>query len=171
MKSRGITTAKLSMDIGIPEITINKIRNGQNKNPTIGTLLPIIGYFNITLDELFCTNAYKIELGMQIFNMDGSTTDETLNFDKHFDRIDYVIKMTCENYHDYKKGTLLLIRKQEAMNEDMIIIKLNECLTPCKAIIECGILTGKSLIYPNKYYQLNETDILGIVVGTIWKRN
>ncbi len=171
MKSHGITTAKLSLDIGIPEITINKIRNGQNKNPTVGTLLPIVEYFNITLDELFCESERKIESGMQIFNMDGSIADEILNFDKYFDHIDCVIKITCENYHDYKKGSLLLIRKQEAINEDMIVIKLNECLTPCKAIIECGVLTGKSLIYPDKYYQLSESDILGIVVGTIWKRN
>ncbi len=171
MKSRGITTAKLSLEINIPEITINKIRNGQNKNPTISTLLPIVEYFNMTLDELFCENVCKIESSMQILNMDGSYADETLNLDQYFGYIDCVIKMTCENYFDYKKGSLLLIRKQDVVNEDMIIIKLNNCLTPCKVIIECGELTGKSLIYSDKYYQLNEDDILGIIVGAIWKRN
>lgn len=171
MKSRGITTAKLSQEIAMPEITINKIRNGQNKNPTVGTLLPIIEYFNISLDYLFRNDGVENNSGMTIFNMDGSQAGDVWYPDKHFGVVDFVIRMTCESYSEYKKDSLLLIKKQEVANEDMVIIKLNDCFTPCKIIIECRTLTCKSLIYPDKYYQINANDILGVIVGTIWKRN
>ncbi len=171
LKSRGITTAKLSQDIGLPEITINKIRNGQNKNPTISTLLPIINYFNISLDYLFRSNHGESEFSMPILNMDGSIADDALNLGQYFDRVDFVIKMACDNYPGYKKGSLLLIRNQDVVNEDLVVIKLNNYFTPCKVVIELGVVTCKSLIYSDKYYQINLNDILGVIVGTIWKKD
>ena len=171
LKLHGVTTAKLSQDINIPEITINKIRNGQNQNPTISTLLPIVKYFNISLDYLFRSDHGESEVSMPVLNMDGSIADDVLNLGKYFDHVDFVIKMGCDNYPGYKKGSLLLVRNQGAANEDLVVVKLNNYFTPCQIVIEGGVATCKSLIYSDKYYQINITDILGVVVGAIWKRN
>ena len=172
MKSRGITTTRLSAEIDIPEITINKLRNGQNKNPTINTLLPIIQYFNISLDDLFKDNNSKIKLNIPVITMDGSKRDmDVFNLDEYFTVVDFLIEVTCDSYSDFTKGSLLLLSKKEALNGDFVIVKLNDCLMPCKLVIECGVLTCKSLIYLDKYYQINVDNILGVIMGTIWKRN
>lgn len=174
MKSNGITTSQLSQDIGIPEITINKLRNGQNTNPTISTLLPITEYFNISLDYLFANKDDKKENKKQIINMNGSISDEFFDLEQYvqiIENIDFMIKVDSNNYMEYKKDSLLLIRKQNIINEDIVIIKINNCLMPCKAVIECGILMCKSLIFVGKFYRVNVNEILGVIVGIIWKRN
>jgi transcriptional regulator with XRE-family HTH domain len=172
MKLHGVTTAKLSANINIPEITINKLRNGQNKNPTMGTVIPIAKYFRVSLDELFSDENKSAQFKIPIITMDGSKpSSDNFYLDKYSAEIDLVIEVTSESYPDFKKGSLLLVRNSDVCNEDLVLARLNDYIIPCKLVIECGIYTGKSLIYSDKYYQISIDNILGVIVGIIWKKN
>ena len=49
---RGITTDALSLKSGVPKGTINKILNGETRNPTIGTLKALAGALECPLEWL-----------------------------------------------------------------------------------------------------------------------
>lgn len=48
----GINAAKLARDLDLPAATIKNLRCGDNKNPTLSTLIPIAQYFSITVSQL-----------------------------------------------------------------------------------------------------------------------
>src|SRR5580692_3272249 len=55
-----LSSSELARQLGIPATTIKRIRNNEQANPTITTLIPIAQYFSISLDQLigdesFCT--------------------------------------------------------------------------------------------------------------------
>lgn len=52
MAKARLTSSELARHIGIPATTIKRIRNNDQANPTITTLLPIAQYFSISLNEL-----------------------------------------------------------------------------------------------------------------------
>ena len=52
MSEKRLSSSELSRCIGIPAVTIKKIRAGENKNPTIATLLPISNYFGVLVSQL-----------------------------------------------------------------------------------------------------------------------
>ncbi len=52
MSNTRLTASELGRHLNLPAATIKKIRTGENKNPTITTLIPIAKYFNITISEL-----------------------------------------------------------------------------------------------------------------------
>lgn len=47
-----INSSELARAVGVPATTIKRIRNNENANPTITTLLPIAQYFSISLNQL-----------------------------------------------------------------------------------------------------------------------
>ncbi len=52
MSVAGINASELARLTGIPASTIKKIRNRNNPNPTLMTLVPIAKQFNVTLSQL-----------------------------------------------------------------------------------------------------------------------
>lgn len=52
MAKARLTSNELARKINIPATTIKRIRNNEQANPTITTLLPIAKYFSISLDQL-----------------------------------------------------------------------------------------------------------------------
>lgn len=68
MAKARLSSSELARQIGIPATTIKRIRNNEQSNPTITTLLPIAQYFSISLNQLIgnepltSTNACPIVL-------------------------------------------------------------------------------------------------------------
>lgn len=52
MANARINASELARKTGVPASTIKKIRNDDNPNPTLTTLIPIARHFNATLSEL-----------------------------------------------------------------------------------------------------------------------
>lgn len=52
MSEAGIKTNDLAKQTGLPATTIKSIRNNENANPTISTLLPLAKFFSIPLSKL-----------------------------------------------------------------------------------------------------------------------
>lgn len=50
-KSR-LSSSELAREVGVPATTIKRIRNNEQANATIATLLPIAKYFSVSLHEL-----------------------------------------------------------------------------------------------------------------------
>lgn len=52
MAQARISSSELARQIGVPATTIKRIRNNEQSNPTITTLLPIAQYFSMSLNQL-----------------------------------------------------------------------------------------------------------------------
>lgn len=52
MAKARLSSSELARQLHIPATTIKRIRNNEQANPTLTTLIPIARYFSITLDEL-----------------------------------------------------------------------------------------------------------------------
>lgn len=52
MIEKSINASELARSTGLPASTIKKIRNYDNPNPTLATLLPITQYFSVSLSQL-----------------------------------------------------------------------------------------------------------------------
>lgn len=173
MRSKKITSAALSKATGLSEITINKIRNGQNTNPTIGTLILIARYFNVSVDDLLGNDTTNNPI--KIFNIDADidVDNSEFNWSKYFPHIKYAIKISNNNYLDYKKGSILLISDLgEEVNEEIGLLEIDSRAVICKIILEGNLYIGKSLLIPDKYYEIkSKEEIKGVVVGVIWKKS
>lgn len=174
LKKHKITTSMLSKATNISEITINKLRNGQNSNPTISTIKPIAEYFGVSIDYLINEQSIpqpKIITVIDIDNFNG--TYKELNIDEFFIKADFGIRITNDNYQEYKKFSILLINKDATFNnDDIVLTNLNNSYVILKLIIEGNTYIGKSLTGSEKYYDLNiHENILGTLVGVIWKKS
>ena len=56
MTAARISASQLARRINVPLSSIKKIRKGDNKNPTLATLLPIAEFFSVTLEDLVAGN-------------------------------------------------------------------------------------------------------------------
>lgn len=52
MAKARVNASELARQTGLPASTIKKIRNNDNPNPTLTTLIPLAQYFSITLSQL-----------------------------------------------------------------------------------------------------------------------
>lgn len=52
MAKARLSSSELARQIGVPATTIKRIRNNEQSNPTVITLLPIAQYFSASLDQL-----------------------------------------------------------------------------------------------------------------------
>jgi len=57
MSKARINSDELARKIGIPATTIKRIRNNEQANPTISTLIPIATFFAVSIDQLIGVNS------------------------------------------------------------------------------------------------------------------
>jgi|GEM_PF-4195673 len=168
MKKNKVTIGKLSEATGIAEITINKLRNRQNVNPTLSTLVQIANYFGITINELL-GNYKKL---MTVFNEDGTELAQKLPIDELNDNVEFAIKITHNNYSNFQKNTILLVNSQvKVKNGDYIIVKSNDTFIVCRAIIEPDGIFGESLSRKENIYKIELNSLSGVVIGGLWLRS
>lgn len=167
MKKNKITITELSNATGIAEITINKLRNGQNNNPTISTLMEIANFFKITVNELLGSNIKNLI----ILHEDGTELSQKLPIDELHDA-EFAIKITHNNYSEFQKNTILLIsNKVNVKNGDYMIVKSSNGFVVCRAIIEPNVILGESLSRKENVYKIELNNLSGVVIGALWLRN
>ncbi len=173
LKKNKITTAVLSKATNISEITINKMRNGMNVNPTISTVVAIAKYFNVSIDYLLNEPGTTNQKLINVIDINDINAEAYwFNIDEFFTHADFAIKITNNSYPDFKKYSIALINKNAKLNTDAIIlVKLNDSYLLCKLIIEGNMYIGKSLTISGKFYNIELESILGVVTGVIWKSN
>lgn len=62
MAKARVSSDELARQIGIPATTIKRIRNNEQANPTISTLLPIANYFSVSINQLIEAEPNDINL-------------------------------------------------------------------------------------------------------------
>jgi len=89
MAKARLNSNELARQINIPATTIKRIRNNEQSNPTVMTLLPIAQYFSISLDQLIgnesfpSKNIYPSELhSIPLLTLQESTQYALLNYRK-----------------------------------------------------------------------------------------
>jgi transcriptional regulator with XRE-family HTH domain len=168
MKKGKVTIGELSDATGIAEITINKLRNKQNINPTLSTLAQIANYFGITINDLLGSN----KKAMPILNEDGTEIAEKLPIDELNSKAEFAIKIGHNNYPNFQKNTILLVNSQtKVKNGDYIVIQSNNNFIVCRAIIEPDGILGESLSRKENIYKIEQDSLLGVIVGGLWLRN
>lgn len=60
MAKARLSSSELARHIGIPATTIKRIRNNEQSNPTITTLMPIAKYFSVSLNELIGDKSLEV---------------------------------------------------------------------------------------------------------------
>ncbi|MBA3661090.1 MAG: helix-turn-helix domain-containing protein [Gammaproteobacteria bacterium] len=60
MAKARVNASELARRTGLPASTIKKIRNSDNPNPTLSTLLPLAAFFSITVSQLIGDNDLNI---------------------------------------------------------------------------------------------------------------
>ena len=168
MKKNKVTIAELSDATGIAEITINKLRNGQNDNPTIATLMQIANFFSISVNELLGNKVNSIT----ILNEDGIELAQKFLIDELNNNAEFALKITHNNYSEFQKDTILLISTEvKVKNGDYIVVKSNNRFIICRAIIEPDVILGESLSIKENFYKIEPNNLSGIVIGALWLRN
>ena len=171
MRKHKVTTVKLSNDINISEITINKLRTGHNINPTIATMQAIAKYFNVTIDYLI-NEDIKLETIFYYSGIDKlSVSEQYININEFINNVNFVVKTS--NYMEYKQDAILLFKKPNVLNlknNDIILINNKKKHGLCKLMADGREYIGKSLIIPNKFYEIDcLEDILGILIGVLYE--
>jgi len=88
-KSR-LSSSDLAKRIGIPATTIKRIRNNEQSNPTISTLLPIANYFSITINDLLDTEPLQTRLETHsLSNKENRIPVLSWNECLHYDLLNY----------------------------------------------------------------------------------
>ncbi|MCC2624784.1 MAG: Helix-turn-helix domain [Burkholderiales bacterium] len=169
-KKNKVTTATLSQATDISAITINKIRNGQNSNPTVSTILAIANYFGVSIDYLVTGSTLGASKTIQVTDIDNFEAKSlSLEIDNFFTDVDFAVRISNNNYSKFVKDSLVLIKKNTSFNnDDTVLVKLKDSYTLCTLIIEDNMYIGKSLTISEKYYDLTKDSILGVVSGVIW---
>ena len=174
LKNNKVTTATLSKATNISEITINKMRNGQNLNPTITTIIAIARYFNVSIDYLVSEPGIFNPKLLSVTDIDaiGEAEYTSVNTDDLFIGVDFAIRITSHNYPNFKKNSLVLINRRAVFsNDETVLVKLNDAYILCNLIIEGNMYVGKSLTISEKYYDIKMDNIIGTVIGVVWKSN
>lgn len=163
MQKCKITTVELSRKTGVSEITINKIRAGQNNNPTIATLSALANFFDTTINDLLTEDRGHLlvldENNTVIDKVHINTTSGT----------QFAIKILHNNYPPFKYGTILLINQNlYPDNSDYIAVNIENKITICSTVIEFDTILGKSLSATNTVFKIKSENILGVVTGALW---
>lgn len=168
MKKNKVTIAELSYATGIAEITINKLRNGQNNNPTISTLMQIANFFDTSVNELLGNNIKTLT----VLNEDGTELAQKLPINELQNNAEFAIKITHNNYSEFQKNAILLVsNKINIKNGDFMIVKSSNNFIVCRAIIEPDVILGQSLSRKENVYKIELNNLSGVVIGSLWLRN
>ncbi|HLX54979.1 MAG TPA: helix-turn-helix transcriptional regulator [Aquella sp.] len=168
MKKKKVTISELSDATGIAEITINKLRNGHNVNPTLSTLMQLSNYFGITVNELLGNNSNTLA----IISEDGTEISQNMQINELNCNADFAIKINHNNYSRFPKDTILFIRNQTKLrNGDYIVVKSNSNYIICRVIIEPDAILGESLSRKENIYKIELNNLSGVVIGALWLRN
>lgn len=186
MAKARLNSSALAKQIGLPATTIKRIRNNEQANPTITTLLPIAEYFSISLSQLVgdeplnAETMARTQVGFQkipLLSWHECVHFDLLNPDKYPKKISTERKiskkgfaLTIEN-HDlefFPKNSLLIVEPEKIpeSGNHVIVTKIEQNIASIKKyIIEIDQVYLKSLVHGLGISPLTpEHKILGVIV-------
>lgn len=160
MREHGMSGNDLSLQINIPTATIQKLRSGDIKNPTIETLAPIAEHFKLSLDELVLSKLSEVQDSKILLS------DITIPLIKLSDMITFpncdVIEYIRYNFSENAKnklavkiqepglffefGSILFVDTNiSAKNQDYVIVKHEHT----------GNISIKKVLFDDDYYLMS----------------
>lgn len=180
MREHSVNASDLARRIGLPASTIKKIRNRDNPNPTLSTLLPIAEFFSLTLSQLIGHEPLSSEMKKNIQVIPKITWEEAikwpnvinenrsfLTIEKKFNEQSYALSM-LDDLAFLAKDTLLIVDPvMKPSHKDYVIVhKENQKLPSLREYyIDEEIIYLKPLVNGLQISHLEPTHkILGVMV-------
>ncbi len=147
MTEHKINANELARRTGLPASTIKKIRNSDNPNPTVATLLPLSHYFSVTLSQLIgdkatqakettMINTYKqipiLSWEKAIHWYDQNRKNyTTVTTEQHYSANAYALIVEESGWTDLAPGTTLFIDPEvRPIHRDFVIVYKEGQVTP-----------------------------------------
>lgn len=189
MSASKLTVNELGRNLGIPAVTIKKIKNGENTNPTIATLRPIAAYFGLTISQLIGEDDKWIRYGLEVeknyIQVPLLNWEQTLlwpsaiimqkptylGINAKISERSFALKIESDDYKVFKKDSIIFIDPEIHLASGLyvLVIKAGQSL-PClkKIIVEDGEKFIISILKDlNRAVALSEEyTILGAVAGS-----
>jgi SOS-response transcriptional repressor LexA len=187
-----LSAEELSRRVGIPASTIKKIRNNNDTNPTLSTLVPIAQYFSLSLSQLIGDEPFpasRIKGSYQpvqktlgqipliswhdalIWPEKNIQIISTIATEHTYSSNAYALLVEEDNLENLAKGTILLIDPQlKPEHRDFIIVYKSGQKIPTikQALLDDGEIYLKSLIQGYKISLLtSEYQCLGVIAEYI----
>jgi SOS-response transcriptional repressor LexA len=187
-----LNAEELSRRIGIPASTIKKIRNNDDTNPTLSTLLPIAQYFSLSVSQLIGDEPFPASRKKGTYRPTTKTLNpipliswqdalvwpkkniqvlSTVTTEYTYSKNAYALLIEEDNLENLAKGTILLIDpKLKPEHRDFVIVyKSGQKIPSLKQILfDDGEIYLKPLIQGYKMSLLtSEYKCLGVIVEYI----
>ncbi|MDD3265985.1 MAG: helix-turn-helix domain-containing protein [Burkholderiales bacterium] len=160
MREHGLSGNDLSLQINIPTATIQKLRSGDIRNPTIETLAPIAEYFKLSLDELVLSKLSEVQNSKiessnliipliklsDISNFPNCDVVEYIRYSFGDDATDKLAIKVQELGLLFELGSILFVDKSaSAKNQDYVIVKH----------LHTGNISIKKVLFDDDYYLMS----------------
>lgn len=128
MANARLNASELARQINLPASTIKKIRNNDNPNPTLTTLIPLAEYFSITVSQLIGdeqlslakTKKNSVENCKLIYSVPLISWPDAVSWP----RLENTPKSFVETKHIYSEHTFALIIEEDdlgALTKDSVL--------------------------------------------------
>lgn len=190
MAEARIKATELARETGLPASSIKKIRNCDNPNPTLTTLLPLANYFSLTLSQLVgdeplpdkqIQGSYKQSIEKSLRHIPLLAWDEAIAWpasknqthsliatERDYSENAYALNVEENDWENLATGTILLIDPLlQTEHKDFIIVykEGNKIPTLKQVLYDDGQLYLKPVV---KGYNISvftaEHKLLGVVV-------
>lgn len=147
LKHAEINSAKLARDLELPAATIKNLRCGDNKNPTLSTLIPIARYFSITVSQLIGESviaengnlksheATVFIVKVPLLSWEDAASWSTICSETFVnilsedsaDPINFALTVTENDLQNFSENSILLINTtKKVKHKDFVIVQKNE---------------------------------------------
>jgi SOS-response transcriptional repressor LexA len=185
MAKARLNSSELARLTGLPATTIKRIRNNEQANPTIATLLPIANHFSLTMNELLGmdqsqANDFSLKTGglkrIPLLSWQECAYYDSLDFAKQPKSIiterklsdkAYSLLVESSDLQIFPKDSLIIIEPKISLTSgDYIVVTHRKSIASIKKyIIETDKIYLKSLIPGIDISELTtEHKILGVIV-------
>lgn len=152
MTEARLNAEELSRRIGLPASTIKKIRNNNEPNPTLSTLIPLAKYFSLTISQLIgdepfpesrIPGTYKVNPHTLIhvplisweeavnWPIENSTDRPTITTENNYSKNAYALIVEEDYWENLSKDTVLLVDPAlQAEHRDFIIVYRSDHKVP-----------------------------------------
>lgn len=180
MQQKDVTMSQLHKQTKVPLPTISRLLHDTNINPTLGSLLPIAKFLNVSIDELVLEAPTYLNLEVPIFKW-----DEALNmFNSDYDNYKEFIKLNIPQKqfalysgddiaNNFLKNSVLLISPEiDTRNGDYVLCSSlsNRNISIKKYLMEDGDVYLRSLTKGlNTIKKADSFEILGTITMVLKK--
>lgn len=185
MAKARLSSSELARQIGVPATTIKRIRNNEQSNPTVITLLPVAQYFSVSLDQLIGNNPLTSHHGtcasalhkIPLLSWQECMHYEVLDYEKCSKQVFTERKVSAKafaliiNEDDlafFPKGSILIIEPEQKLETGDYVIVANmgqNIASIRKYIIEIDQIYLKPFVAGMAISALiSEYKILGVII-------